>query len=149
MKKQTNTIALAIVLTAFLAASSAQAQTASTSGLTATIPFAFSVKGKTFPAGEYTISCVNPDSPNRVLRLRRNDGGAELMLQTASIVGEIRDDGRLVFRRYGNLYFLAEAWMPADDTGLKIAKSRSEKELSRPLSLKAATETVALNSRQR
>lgn len=149
MKKHPNIIALTVVLAGFLAVSSAQAQT-SNAALTATIPFEFSVKNQTWPAGEYLVSCVNPTSPNKVLRISRKDGGAALFLQTSTTIGQVKDAARLVFRRYDDEYFLAQAWMPADNMGLMITKSRSEKEIQdRSPGLRVKTATVALNTRKR
>lgn len=149
MRKHQNIIALTVVLAGFLAVSSAQAQTSNVA-LTATIPFEFSVKNQTWPAGEYIVSCLNPTSPNKVLRISGKDGGAVLFLQTSTTIGQVKDDARLVFRRYDDQYFLAQAWMPADSTGLMIPKSRREKELEhRSSGLKVRTATVALNTRKR
>jgi hypothetical protein len=149
MKKIVNITALTVVLTGILAVSSVQAQTSNAPELTANIPFAFSVKNQVWPAGEYTITCLNPASPNRVLRLSRKDGNEKLVLQTSSTIGKIRDDARLVFHRYADQYFLAQAWMPADNTGLAISKSRAEKEVQRRSTVAVRTETVALSIRKR
>jgi hypothetical protein len=144
MKKHANTIALTVLVAGLILVSPAQAQTSNTA-LTATIPFEFTVKDKIWPAGEYKILVVNPTSPNRSLLLSRKDGSATVILQTSNEVGHLNDNARLVFRRYEDQYFLAQAWMPADDTGLMIAKSRSEKEVAKRFrDVNVRTSTVAL-----
>jgi hypothetical protein len=48
----------------------AQAQTGSRTQLIAKIPFQFNVGNKSMPAGEYTVSQVNPSSDRAVRQLR-------------------------------------------------------------------------------
>jgi hypothetical protein len=145
MKKHISIIA-ATVVASFLLVLAAQAQTSSAPRLTATIPFEFNARDQVWPAGEYTVTCLNPASPNRVLRLSGKDGRS-IVMQTTNTIGDTRDNGRLVFHRYGDKYFLSQAWLPADDNGLAIRKSRSEKEMERQLAgLKVRTTTIAMST---
>jgi hypothetical protein len=145
MKNHVSMIAAAVVA-GLLIVLAAQGQTSSTPHLTATIPFEFSAGERVWPAGEYTVSFLNATSSNRVLRLTRKDGRS-LVIQTHDVIGNVRDEGRLVFRRYGEKYFLSQAWLPADNTGLDIAKSRAEKVMKQQLAAeKVRTTTIALNS---
>jgi hypothetical protein len=147
MKKQASIIAATIVV-GFLTVFTAQAQTSNTR-LTTTIPFEFYVKDRVMPAGEYSVTCLNPTSPNRVLQFRGKDG-AGIVIQTGNTVGKRREDARLVFHRIGKKYFLSQAWLPADDNGLTIQKSRIEKELERQVGeVNVSRTAVALTVRRR
>jgi hypothetical protein len=148
MKKHLSMIAVSI-LAVFLLALTASAQTSGTPRLTATIPFEFHVRDQAWPAGEYTITCLNPASPNRVLRLSGKDGRT-IVIQTTNAVVSAGDEARLIFRRYGDTYFLAQAWLPADETALAVRTSRMEKMMTQQLAAEQVrTTTVALNTRHR
>jgi hypothetical protein len=147
MKKQTYMIITMMVLLTVAGLSSAKAQTNGNPQLVANIPFAFNVGDKTMPAGEYTVQCTNPSSSMKVLQMRRKGGNDDALVQTSSVIGRIENDGRLVFYHYGDQYFFAQAWLPADSTGMQAPKSRTEKarELARE---KRTTETVVATARR-
>ena len=148
MKKQLSIIAATIVV-GFLMVFTAQAQTSSPARLTTKIPFEFYVKDRVMPAGEYSVTCLNPTSSNRVLQLSGKDG-AGLVIQTGNTLGKLREDARLVFHRIGNKFFLSQAWLPADNNGLTIQKSRVEKELERQLGeVSVSRTTVAMSVRRK
>jgi hypothetical protein len=133
MKKQAYVTAAIFVLV-LLAFSPAKAQ-GNNDHLTANIPFDFNVRGKSLPAGEYIVSVLNPTSAGTVLQISRKRGRGLVVVQTIGVTGTKREDATLIFRRYGNQYFLAQAWMPADSNGLSISKSKAEREIERNLSL--------------
>src|SRR5437660_3095128 len=110
MKKQLYTMIAMMILAGFVAMSSAKAQTSASRHLIATIPFEFSVGDKAMPAGDYTVRQINPASDRAVLQLRRKDGSASAMVQTTSILGKTQESAKLVFHRYGDRYFFAQAW---------------------------------------
>ena len=147
MKKQAYMIITMIVLLTVAGLSSANAQTNGNPQLVANVPFAFNLGDKTMPAGEYIVQCTNPDSSQKVLRVRSKNGHDSTLVLTNSVTGKINDDGRLVFYRYGDQYFFAQAWLPADNTGMQAPKSRGEKgrELARE---KRTTETVVATARR-
>ena len=147
MKKQAYMIISVIMLATVAGLSTAKAQTSGNAQLVANIPFAFSVGEKTLPAGEYTVRCTNPDSPTKVLQVRSKNGHDSALVQTNSVSGKIEDKARLVFYRYGDQYFFAQAWLPADSIGMQAPKSRTEKarELARE---KRTTETVVATARR-
>ena len=144
MKKNTYTVIAMIVLVGSMAVA-AQAQTSGRTQLIANIPFGFSVGGKTLPAGEYTVRQVNPASDHAVLQLRSKDGSAGAMVQMNSVIGKAQENAKLIFNRYGNQYFFAQAWVDGETTGLQATKSRAERNIERELAgIKSTTETVAL-----
>jgi hypothetical protein len=147
MKKQVYTMIAMIVLVGSMAVA-AQAQNSGHTRLIANIPFQFNVGNKTLPAGEYTVTQVNPASDNAVLRLRSKDGRASAMMQMASVIGKSQENAKLIFNRLGNQYFFAQAWVDGDNMGLQAPKSGTERAAERELAgIKAKTETVALRNR--
>ena len=147
MKKQAYTI-MTITMLVGIMSISARAQNNATR-LSANIPFEFSVGNQTMPAGEYTITCTNPTSDLKVLQLRTRDGHESVMLRTSSVIRNAPGDAKLVFNRYGNQYFFAQAWFQADSTGMQASKSRSEKQIARELAgNKLSKEVVAIKARR-
>lgn len=149
MKKQAYIFVLVIMLLTIAGLSTVKAQTSGRTELRANIPFAFSVGEKSFPAGEYTVRCTNPASTGNVLQLRNKHGNSSVLVHTSSVIGKTQDNARLVFNRYGDRYFFAQAWLPADNTGMQAPKSRSERATAKELaSIERATETVALTRKK-
>ena len=147
MKKQAYTVFAMIVLVGSMALA-VRAQTSGRRQLMANIPFQFHVGNKTLPAGEYTVVQVNPASDRAILQLRRKDGRAGAMVQTTSVIGKTQESAKLVFRRYENQYFFAQAWVDGDNTGFETHKSRAERAAEREIAgIKAKTEAVALRNR--
>ena len=92
---------------------------------TVTIPFNFYVAGKTLPAGQYHVGRSTEDSEGLVLR--GTDGRTGVFVLTRGIqTAEIQQQSRLVFRRYGDQYFLGEVWISARSNGRELPKSRKE-----------------------
>jgi len=147
MKKQIYMIATMIMLLTVAGLSTARAQTSGAQQMTANVPFAFNVGEKSFPAGEYTIVCTNTASDRKVLQLRGKDGS--ILVQTNSIIGQTNGAAKLVFNRYGDRYYFSQAWLAADNTGMQVSRSRSEKATGNELaSIKRATEMVALSGKR-
>ena len=100
------------------------------------IPFNFSVGEKAFPAGKYVIERNRKDS-DTVWVIKRKDNVGKAMLLTRPVrANETQQDTRLVFRQYGDLYFLAEFWTAGDQTGREIQVSDREKALDKALAEK-------------
>ena len=144
MRKQIFMLAASVVVLVTMAVvTTAQAQTINQ--FTADIPFDFHVGGERFPAGEYTIRCINPSSDVKALQLRKTDGESSVMLHTNSIVGRINRNSRLVFNRYGNQYYFSQAWLGSESLGMQAVKSRQEKATAKEMArLSYKPEMVAL-----
>jgi hypothetical protein len=100
------------------------------------IPFNFSVGEKAFPAGKYVIERNRKDS-DTVWVIKRKDNVGKAMLLTRPVrANETQQETRLVFRQYGDLYFLAEFWTAGDQTGREIQVSDREKALDKALAEK-------------
>lgn len=149
MKNQALRTILMFGVLAVLAMSSIQAQTSEVQ--MANIPFEFSVGNKSFPAGRYRVTRLNPQSDKAALLISSMDGRKSRIVLTLPIqAGRTREQGRLVFSRYEDQYFLSEVWAPADSIGFELPKSRSERTLARNAGDKTGERVaIALNKRQR
>jgi len=116
------TFAIIILATAYTAG----AQRSSAQVVIANIPFAFTANNKTLPAGKYTITVLNSSSDKKALQIRSMNGRFSAMVLTNAVVGRIADNAKLVFERYDDRYFFAQAQLAGDSTTL--AASRSNKE---------------------
>jgi len=142
MKKQTYMMIALLALVGSIAVAGKAQSVGRT--LVATIPFQFMVGSQTLPAGEYSVRRVN----STTLQLQTRDGSASTLVQVSYIPGKMRDQAVLIFNRYGNKYFFAEAWTDGEIDGMKAVKSRSERAAQKEIAgLKPRTETVALRSR--
>jgi len=93
------------------------------------IPFDFTVKGRTLPAGEYEVSRVM-DEPIAILLRNRHDKHDEVVVETEPVIGRMtpkRDE--LIFNRYGDTYFLAEVFTAGEQTGEELYPTHKEREL--------------------
>jgi hypothetical protein len=95
---------------------------------TASIPFDFYVKGKKMPSGDYSFS--ESDSLRGVLWVKgtANPDVAVTFANTEYPINPIKQ-AKLVFHKYGEIYFLAELWNPILGEELVMCASRSEKEV--------------------
>ena len=71
------------------------------------VPFDFSVRGTTLPAGSYTIQRVRENDPT-LLAIRAADGRQVLAFTTTGLGSTTLSAGSLIFHRYGASYFLSE-----------------------------------------
>ncbi|MDQ3818741.1 MAG: hypothetical protein M3362_13825 [Acidobacteriota bacterium] len=149
MKRANLRIFLMLGLFAILATGSLQAQTRKE--MTASIPFSFNVGDKSFPAGEYNVARLNPQSDKAVIAIKSEDGHLSRIVLTMPVQASKAQDGaRLVFNRYGDQYYLAQVWAHPDDTGLQLLQSKSEQTIARRQTEgKPEQTTVALNVRRK
>ncbi len=123
MKRFFNILVATIILATALTAS-AQAQT--TQRVIANIPFAFTANNKTLPAGKYTITVLNPSSDRKALQIRSMNGRYSAVVLTNGVIGNVADNSKLVFERYDDRYFFAQAQMAGDSTSLAALRSNKE-----------------------
>lgn len=111
----------------------------------AQIPFDFTVKGKTLPAGVYDITRVM-DEPITLLVRNIHDKHDEVVVETAPKLERSmsnRDD--LIFNRYGDTYFLSDIFTAGEQTGEELRTTHKERELKREMALnQAGPETVTI-----
>jgi len=96
------------------------------------IPFDFWVGAKNFPAGVYNVTRVNQEKI--MLRLSSEDGGEAINIVTSPVQAkEYPKTGKLIFRRYGQAYFLSQIWESDQIQGRQLLKSRTERSVERDL----------------
>jgi hypothetical protein len=98
------------------------------------IPFAFSICNEQLPAGKYTLKHASSSSTHWLAIRSEDNRIVELACTNDMQSPKNVEQGRLVFNRYGDQYFLAEAWWPSDNVGHEIVKSEREKSLIKELS---------------
>ena len=111
----------------------------------ANIPFDFTIRGTTLPAGEYEISRITQDGGLEVANLKNRH--EHVMLETQPVTRANYSKGELEFHRYGDTYFLYEIWTPGLETGRQLPISHQEKALRREMNVAANTaqaQTVAV-----
>lgn len=96
-------------------------------GVRASIPFDFMVGGKEFKAGKYSVS----RGIATTLSLRNADNGVVANFITNDVSDKSESQARLVFRRYGNQYFLAQIYDGQSGQGAELLKSKSEREAAK------------------
>lgn len=137
------TMLLLIVAVAFVTAIvSANAQSRSAR---ANIPFEFVVGTKTLHAGSYSVTAMPGDSRVRI----SSDEESVLRLAINAESSKPAEKGKLVFRRYGNRYFLAEVWNAGEQYGQQLLKSKEEKAIERELASIPSKRELALSGYER
>jgi hypothetical protein len=119
--------------TALLAIASltASAHAYAQSPVRANIPFEFIVGQKVLPAGQYTISNVS----DRVIELCNREKQTRMFVSMTA-TGYVSQQPRvLVFREYGDQYFLHEVRGGLGEFSLDVLPSKLEKEIQRQAAL--------------
>jgi hypothetical protein len=111
---------------ALLAAASVYAQ--GSQNLTVQVPFGFHLGNSMLPSGEYIIST---DVAPGVVRVRSADFKSSVMiLSNTAQTSATPSEGKLVFNKYGDEYFLSQIWRAGSNTGNELRKSRREAEVA-------------------
>jgi hypothetical protein len=144
MRKQTYTmIAAALVLGCLTVSANAQCGGIP---LIAKIPFQFSVRNATLPAGEYVVKCLDPSRHQLVFQ--SSDGKAAAIMPTILVSGKSQAGMRLVFHRYGRRYFFVQAWADGSN-GLELPTTRAESAAAQEMAgIEPKRETIALTARR-
>lgn len=134
MKKQVLT--LVGVLSLLLVAGSAFAQSGQ---IRATIPFNFTVNHTAMPAGNYSIFTTG--GTGSLLVLQGANGRAVRITSSNGVqASKPSDSTKLIFRCYGDRYFLAQVWKRGSQMGRELPKSTLESEVA----MDVATRDVVL-----
>ena len=147
MKKQPLMAFTMLSLVVALAVTSISAQ--SNHYFQVTIPFEFAINSKTLPPGEYIVKRVSSDKPGW-LSISSINGRTGLSVLTHGVRARtLLAESKLVFRRYGDQYFLSQVWEAGDSDGHELRKSRSESGLERDRAKNTARpETVAVSGQR-
>src|SRR6266705_2948194 len=113
MKRQAFMILTTLSFLGMLAATSVYAQFRNVQ--VAKIPFEFVIGNKAYPAGEYTVTYIN----THLMRIQSNDRGESAFVITGRVEAQ-KTRSELVFKRYGDQYFLSTLWMEGDHVGRAV-----------------------------
>jgi len=98
----------------------------------ASVPFEFSVGDTTLPAGDYEVGRINSDGTQMRISNRDTDKSASRLTQSIQ-ANKPKEQSVLVFKRYGDRYFLSQVWLVGDRQGREMLKSSSEKAAAQEL----------------
>jgi hypothetical protein len=87
------------------------------------VPFAFQNGSQHLPAGTYRIDL---NSEHVIILRGTAPNAAGVAMTNPEQRAKAQAKGTVVFRRYGDHYFLHEIWMPESTTGRKCVTSRAE-----------------------
>jgi hypothetical protein len=92
----------------------------------ATVPFEFMVGGQHMAAGTYGVTT----SQSTVLIRGEESGSATFALASWAYAAKTQERAKLVFKRYGDRYFLSQVWYPGTNQGRELGISKVERELA-------------------
>jgi hypothetical protein len=93
-------------------------------GIQAKVPFDFTVSNETLPSGTYTITSPAPG----LVLIQNSDGRIATAARSSHNGNESTSGCKLVFRKYGNQYFLNQVFSPtATSLNVTILASKLEK----------------------
>lgn len=92
------------------------------------VPFNFESQARKFKAGTYIISTVN----QHVAMLRGSSAsGMAMVMQSTD--REPAENGKVVFNKYGERYFITDVYVTGSLSHLHLVKSSGEREVERKL----------------
>lgn len=92
------------------------------------VPFGFHVGSSMLPSGEYT---VDTEAAPGVVRLRSADSKSTVMIQSNAVqTAGATGQGKLIFNKYGDEYFLSQIWHAGSNIGRQLPKTRREAEVA-------------------
>jgi hypothetical protein len=92
----------------------------------ATIPFGFTVNGKTMTAGAYIVT----SSDEKVITIKQVDGAGFAMALTSSARSLDPVESKLVFQRRGDNYYLSQVWMGNSTSGREFSRPADYRKLA-------------------
>lgn len=99
--------------------------------LVANIPFDFTVCREQLPSGKYRVQSITSASGAMLLVKSDDNRSAEIVCTHDMQSSKQVDQGKLIFNRYGERYFLSEIWFPGERTGNQLVKTELEEALVR------------------
>jgi hypothetical protein len=102
------------------------------------VPFDFAVGTEVLPAGEYSVQPALSDRSDRIL-LRSRDGRTVTTFFAVAVKAEqASSQSTLVFKRYGDRYFLSQLWTQGSTLGREVPASSAEQEARKQSEAKLA-----------
>lgn len=120
-------LAVSLLLGPFLLAAAAPGQ--AQQPLRVKIPFDFVADKTTMPAGDYVVKPSGLDSPGLIIQRVDDSKGTVVTTMTHSVEANRKSETCLVFRVYGDQYFLSEMWLAG--SGRQLYPSRMQMELAK------------------
>jgi len=126
-----NVLLIVVALSVFGIAGVAPARAQVVDTVKADIPFGFTVRNVTLPAGEYMIKRIDSSSPG-IMQILSADGTQRLtfLVGSAETLKE-PDQTKLIFEQVGDQYFLSEIFEVGNRDGVELRKSRMERKLEK------------------
>jgi hypothetical protein len=109
-----------------LATASAYAQTGV---VKANVPFNFIVDKTEVPAGQYVIQPIGYTGTALALENAKHEV-VKMILPNSCQSSDAQAKTKLIFRRYGTRYFLAQIWTQGTSRGVELRRSPLENELA-------------------
>ncbi len=104
------------------------AQSLTSSHVVAQVPFDFMVNNKIIPAGECVVASTSMDG--QTLAIRNFDAKTSALARSShGQASKAANSTVLVFRVYGNQYFLSEIRLEGSNQSYKLPENRAEAEL--------------------
>ena len=94
--------------------------------MTIDIPFDFTVGNKSLPAGHYTIERVNGGVESLAIHCNETNTSVMTLTYSGKSIKE-ETPASLVFRHYGDTYFLTEVWEQGRDAARQLPQSSAER----------------------
>jgi len=134
-----------VVLVIGLAAVTAVVSSGQSNRVETNIPFDFVVGDKVLPAGQYTMKGLG--AVGQAILISQKDSKSSIIRLTNELQPKTENtQARLVFRRYGQHYFLAEVWSGGDSVGRRLMRSRQERAIERELAATVSKAEFAGNT---
>ena len=91
------------------------------------VPFDFEVSNKALKAGPYSVS----HAPSGIMIIRSMEGTGSVMLIAGAVrTPHINTEAKMVFRKYGDRYFLSQVLRAGSHAGSSVPFSRREQEVA-------------------
>src|ERR1051325_423056 len=145
MKKLLTMIAT-LSLLAIVGARTARAQVVD--GIKVDIPFEFTVRNTTLPAGSYTVKPFG-ELPESLMAIASAEGKilAVFSIQDAQMINPPKDS-ELIFHRVGDQYFLYEVFEQGEGIGAMLPKPRAERRLEKEEAVNPDSSTITVVARK-
>jgi len=113
-----------------------------------TVPFDFVFGETKFAAGKYSVGRALNGSTDIMMSIADRDGRSRAILLSNTVIKtRANTKALLVFRRYGDQYFLAQVWAAGSTNGREFPTSKSERDLQRQLASSGSAGKVAENTK--
>jgi len=137
MKKTIFTTLTMLSFLMTLIGASAQAQ--SGTAMVADVPFEFTIKNQTLPAGKYEVRVAMRGGAETLTISSDREAKGVYFVNRRARRGDVSGAPQLIFHRYGDRYFLAQVWQGNDKEAYTLPTSRAELEVRTAMNGAAST----------